>query len=250
MQLATAKVGPDPGQHQPGLPHLRARVRAQQGGLQGAGHDDAASRPATTSACCASWRRSWRRLPGALQRSALPHSTAWIDDAGDARLPGMQRFSALLASGDRRRPARRRRSAADAAGRRPDQHPVHQRHHRLPQGRDADAPQHPQQRLLHRRVHEAHAGRPALHPGAALPLLRHGAGQPRLPHARRDHRLSRTTASTRSRCWRPCRPRSCTGLHGVPTMFIAELDHPRFERVRPVAPCAPASWPARRARSR
>ncbi len=22
---------------------------------------------------------------------------------------------------------------------------------------------------------------------------------------------------------------SCTGLHGVPTMFIAELDHPRFK---------------------
>jgi fatty-acyl-CoA synthase len=21
----------------------------------------------------------------------------------------------------------------------------------------------------------------------------------------------------------------CTGLHGVPTMFIAELDHPRFK---------------------
>ena len=42
----------------------------------------------------------------------------------------------------------------------------------------------------------------------------------------------------------------CTGLHGVPTMFIAELEHPRFRRVRPVAACAPASWPARRARSR
>jgi hypothetical protein len=30
----------------------------------------------------------------------------------------------------------------------PDQHPVHQRHHRLPQGRDADPPQHPEQRLF------------------------------------------------------------------------------------------------------
>jgi acyl-CoA synthetase (AMP-forming)/AMP-acid ligase II len=41
----------------------------------------------------------------------------------------------------------------------------------------------------------------------------------------------------------------CTTLYGVPTMFIAELDHPTspnsiFPR------CAPASWPARPARSR
>jgi fatty-acyl-CoA synthase len=41
----------------------------------------------------------------------------------------------------------------------------------------------------------------------------------------------------------------CTGLHGVPTMFIAELDHPRF--ASSTCPrCAPASWPARPARSR
>ncbi len=42
----------------------------------------------------------------------------------------------------------------------------------------------------------------------------------------------------------------CTALHGVPTMFIAELEHPDFERLRPRRRCAPASWPAPRARSR
>ena len=42
----------------------------------------------------------------------------------------------------------------------------------------------------------------------------------------------------------------CTSLYGVPTMFIAELADPRLRAVRPVAACAPASWPARRARSR
>ena len=51
-------------------------------------------------------------------------------------------------------PRRRPRGAGGPAGRallrRPDQHPVHQRHHRLPQGRDAVAPQHPEQRLLRR----------------------------------------------------------------------------------------------------
>jgi fatty-acyl-CoA synthase len=42
----------------------------------------------------------------------------------------------------------------------------------------------------------------------------------------------------------------CTVLHGVPTMFIAELDHPRFGESSTCPRCAPASWPARRARSR
>jgi fatty-acyl-CoA synthase len=37
----------------------------------------------------------------------------------------------------------------DARAERPDQHPVHLRHHRAPQGRDAEPPQHPQQRLPH-----------------------------------------------------------------------------------------------------
>ncbi len=70
---------------------------------------------------------------------------------------------------------------------------------------------------------------PAVHSGAALPLLRHGARQPRLPDARRHHGLSR-------RGLRPARgaadawPRSAApALHGVPTMFIAELDHPDFD---------------------
>ena len=42
----------------------------------------------------------------------------------------------------------------------------------------------------------------------------------------------------------------CTALHGVPTMFIAQLEHPNFARLRHARACAPASWPARRARSR
>ena len=42
----------------------------------------------------------------------------------------------------------------------------------------------------------------------------------------------------------------CTSLYGVPTMFIAELGLPDFADVRPVARCAPGSWPARPARSR
>ena len=32
----------------------------------------------------------------------------------------------------------------------------------------------------------------------------------------------------------------CTALHGVPTMFIAMLEHPRFGAIRPRRACAPA----------
>ena len=86
-----------------------------------------------------------------------------------------------------RRPPRRRGRAADvhARGRRRDQHPVHERHHGLPQGRDAQPPQHPEQRLLHHRADQLHPRGPAVHPGALLPLLRDGDGQPRLHHPRR-----------------------------------------------------------------
>ena len=41
----------------------------------------------------------------------------------------------------------------------------------------------------------------------------------------------------------------CTGLHGVPTMFIAMLDHPEFGRFD-LKTLGPASWPGRPARSR
>ena len=80
---------------------------------------------------------------------------------------------------------------AATAIRRADQHPVHLGHHRLSQRRDAVASQHPQQRLLHRRGDAADAAGPAVHSGAALSLLRHGAGQSRRGHPRRLHGVSR-----------------------------------------------------------
>ena len=75
----------------------------------------------------------------------------------------------------------------DAAVRRPDQYPVHFGHDGRAEGRDADPPQHRQQRLFHRRGDAAHARRPAVHPGAVLSLLRHGARQSRLRHPWRLH---------------------------------------------------------------
>ena len=42
----------------------------------------------------------------------------------------------------------------------------------------------------------------------------------------------------------------CTGVYGVPTMFIAMLGHPRLRQAVTCRRCGPASWPARCAQSR
>ena len=124
-------------------------------------------------------------------------------------------------------------SADNAAVRRSDQHPVHQRHDRLAEGRHAHPPQHPQQRLFHRRGDAPHATQdricipvPLYHCFGMvlgnLACVTHGVGDG----------LSRREASIRWPCSRPSQAERCTGLYGVPTMFIAELDHPRLQRVR------------------
>ena len=42
----------------------------------------------------------------------------------------------------------------------------------------------------------------------------------------------------------------CTAVYGVPTMFLAELEHPEFSTLRSRARCGRASWRGRSARSR
>ncbi len=121
---------------------------------------------------------------GQLPRSARRGAARRRAGAGDAELE--------RAAGDGRADRRRRAGAppAPAGVRRPHQHPVHERNHRLSQGRHAQSPQHPQQRLLHHRAAPLHRPRPAPDPRPALPLLRHGHGQPGLHVPRRDHDLS------------------------------------------------------------
>ena len=70
---------------------------------------------------------------------------------GADKSPGMLNFDEVA-----RASTANERAALDdlrriAAVRRSDQHPVHVRNHRRPEGRDADASQYRQQRLLHRR---------------------------------------------------------------------------------------------------
>ena len=87
------------------------------------------------------------------------------------------------------------------------------------------------------KLHRAGQG---VHPGAAVPLLRHGDRQPGLHHAWRGDGAIPARASTRWPHCRPWRRSAAPALYGVPTMFIAQLDHPEFAQLRPDAACAPA----------
>ena len=73
------------------------------------------------------------------------------------------------------------------------------------------------------------AGGPGLHPGALLPLLRHGDGQPRLHHATAPRWSSRRPGFDPKATLHAVAQERCTSLYGVPTMFIAELNDPDFE---------------------
>ena len=177
-----------PGQHQPGLPDVRARLRAQPVRLQDARRGDRVQDVATTCR----WSTTSAATATGLER------VVFIGRDWEEFIAGGERVSAGRAA----------RAPGRDPVRRPDQHPVHERHHRLPQGRHAQPPQHPQQRLLRRPRLPLHRGGPGLHPGALLPLLRHGHGQPRRARRTAPAWSSRRRRSTRSRRCRPCRTRT------------------------------------------
>ena len=77
-------------------------------------------------------------------------ATAHGDPDRRAACPGTIAFDDVARMGGARHREQLAALGADAAVRRSRQHPVHQRHHRLAQGRDADPSQHPQQRLFRR----------------------------------------------------------------------------------------------------
>ena len=176
-------------------------------------------------------------------------ATARVIQIGGPAAPGTIAVRGGRAHG-RRAPSRCARGARrDPAVRRCRQHPVHQRHHRIAQGRHADASQHPQQRLFRRPRDAPDRAGPHLHSGAALSLLRHGDGQSRRRHLGRRHGLSR----------RGFRSAGDAADHRAGKMHdaVRRADHVH-RRTRPsrifasstCRRCAPASWPARPARSR
>ena len=123
-------------------------------------------------------------------------------------------------------------------------------HDRLSEGGDALAPQHPEQRLSSLGEQLAlHGARPRVRAGAVLPLLRHGARQSRLHLPRGLHRRAGRGFDPLA-VLETVQAERCTSLYGVPTMFIAELGHPRFAEFDLSSACAPGSWPVRRARSK
>ena len=199
-----------------GLPHARRRARVQDLRLPRRWSRRSARRCPSSSAWC-----SWTRPTG---------TSCWPAPA-------------------RSRPDELRARAGRAAARRPDQHPVHERHHRLSQGRDAHPPQHPQQRLLRRRGLPLHRGGPGLHPGALLPLLRDGDGQPRRAPRTARRWSSRRRPSSPRRRWRRARrsaARRSTACRRCSSPSSTTPASPTTTSAR----CAPGSWPARRARWR
>ncbi len=166
--------------------------------------------------------------PGRLSAARLPHLRTVIQIGGPPA-PGTVPFRRGRGPGRRgrhRRPARPRRR--DAVRRR-GQHPVHQRHDGRPEGRHADPPQHPQQRPLRRRAMRLTAQDricipvPLYHCFGMvmgnLAALTHGCAMV-FPGEGFDPRATLETVQAER----------CTALYGVPTMFIAELDHPEFAR--------------------
>ena len=251
-QFATARIGADPRQHQPGLPaRPSSNMRCNKVGCRAlvtrrALQELRLSRHARRAGARA------RRLPSpaGCRPQPLPRLEIRHPHGRRAHRPACSTSTDVLGA---RRPGRarapRRGSSAALEPDDADQHPVHLRHHRRAEGRDADPPQHRQQRQFRHRGDAARARRPAVHPGAALPLLRHGDGHAGLRHQGRDDGVP-------GRGLRPRRDADGGGgraLHRA----LRRADHVRrharpsaTSRASTSARCAPASWPARPARSR
>ena len=108
------------------------------------------------------------------------------------------------------------------------QHAVHLRHHGLPQGRHAHALQRRQQRQGHRRLHGPLHGGPPDDPGAHV----HCFGMVLAMTAAMTHGASMypITAFSPRKGLHCINEKQITAFHGVPTMFIAMLEHPNFEK--------------------
>ena len=148
-------------------------------------------RRATTSRCCArSLRKSTLRSNSSAggKTAAAQSRHRARRGAASARCPHILSVDVARRAGP---PQPARGAFRGARSRRCDQHPVHQRHDRFAQRRDADAFQHRQQCALCREIDGAVGRRPAVHSRAALSLLRHGARRSVLHGGRRRNGISR-----------------------------------------------------------
>ena len=125
------------------------------------------------------------------ERPELP-SLRTIVLLGEGDLPGgRSSWDAFVAIGVGDRDAGAPRPRSDAGPRRPDQHPVHLGHDRRAEGRHPHASQHAEQRGVGGGAAALRGRGSRLRAGALLPLLRDGAGQPRVPRPRGDRGAAR-----------------------------------------------------------
>ncbi len=151
---------------------------------------------------------------------------------GPEKHRGFYTCPSCSSSASTRDDARCARSRESLDGRRRHQHAVHVGHDRLPQGRHAHAPQHPQQRLLHRRAPEA--SRPTT---ASACRCRSSTASAACSACSRSLTHGATLVMVESfdplLVLAAIQKERATALYGVPTMFIAELDAPDVRHVRP-----------------
>ena len=157
-----------------------------------------------------------------------------VDDVRD-NLDGLEQvvfigrdWERFVAGGEQVSAEELRRAPGRDPVRRPDQHPVHERHHGLPEGRHAQPPQHPQQRLLRRP--RAAATREEDRVCIPVPYY-HCFGMVMGNLACTSHgacMVIPAPAFDPVATLQAVQDESCTSLYGVPTMFIAELEHPEF----------------------